>query len=251
MPHDHAQLFSDRTRLPAWRYLQAKRAVSSGRILVASRVDALTAKLASYLREESECPNEAVRRRIQRKYNPLAAAVEMYRDGLGASSCYIESLILAREPTSEIAKRMAVSPEVIACYRSCFFSVGAHLDDREYILRCAIWSRQRCRADFARRQAAMKLIAYCCGADALNVFLLSNDATHREKWQAPAALMEQIAAIADWNLVLDFAHSQENGAQRNFTIVREYWEQIINRATANRASANPTNMLERMAQRMS
>jgi hypothetical protein len=235
---------------PAWRYLLASQTVSNGQVLFAHQADEPTRQLANFLRKEHLCTNAAGRNRHHRRYPEISTALGIHRDRSGGLACWLQALILAREPTQYIAERSGISREAVESYRTGFFSIGDRIDDVNYIVDVAIKpSLDRTRSDNQMRHSAVKLFAYFCGTQVVENLFTTGRTSPREQWRTPRAVLTQLSLMSDVTVIADAALGIHERMRNSPERYQQWVNDVLKRIEALSNVSRPRNMMERSVER--
>jgi hypothetical protein len=122
--------------------------------------------LLRYLRLRSLNVSRTVWSRWRDEHRGLAEAIELRERRLPLVAL-VESHLLARTPSEAMSERLGLSAATIDAYHDACFDVRDRLDRPDLIISTAIIGPQLGRTAQGRTDAALKLLGYLAGDDAL------------------------------------------------------------------------------------
>lgn len=156
-------------RAPNWRHQQAGADALNGRFRLPAEADVSLRALTDCLQSLRAAENESQRSALLRlpHCRDFRIPLELFENR--EMGCRIESLVLAGQCDSKIAKQVKLDVNAVALYITLFFDVRELVCNPHYVVSSAIQPEASVGIpDTARRRVAMKAAAYFCGPQALN-----------------------------------------------------------------------------------
>ena len=122
-------------RPPDWRFRRARNLVENGRYYSTKRDDTQTGIALRYLRARRQY--EDCLFRLRSLFPGLHAAYGIRQTG-GLPECELQSRILARQATPEIASATLLDSSTVDSYKSVFFDISARLESTAYVTHVVI-----------------------------------------------------------------------------------------------------------------
>ncbi|MFO0881546.1 MAG: hypothetical protein U0840_29960 [Gemmataceae bacterium] len=118
-------------RPPAWRWERAQQLVAQQQRASRHRDDEPTCRAVRFLRRLERCNSEQERQKLAIAEPAMAAALRLHSQARPLLE--VKARILARQTNRAIARSLAVTPEVIGCFRVLFFDVADRLEAPYYV----------------------------------------------------------------------------------------------------------------------
>ena len=153
---------------PDWRWNRAWSLVRHHRYVSKKRDDAQTGDAVRFLRRLIKQPQNC--EQLADDFPNLLAAHEI-RTGHRDHSLELESRLLARQSSSEIAERLSISAGAVDAYVSTFFDIRSRLNAKSYIVKKIIGMDSGLGSHPLTLEELAKQVAYFAGSDVLDVVL--------------------------------------------------------------------------------
>lgn len=203
-------------RSPAYRYDTARAAADRGRALHPQDADLKTRELARHLNQELLAATHSEQQALARRHPHVSAALALHREPERGTASLVEALILAREELAPVARRSGVPINVVKVYADFFLSLGADLDAPAYVLDQVIRPElRRGNPAVARRNAALKFVAYFCGAAGLDELFGVGRVRFTELWRPLPDVARRVALARDVEVLVDAALADMTGSGAN------------------------------------
>jgi hypothetical protein len=179
-------------RPPDYRCKCALAAAAAGRLLLPASHGADACELAlQFARALGDCGSPPPGWVASKRSKRVAAAWALASDKNRTTTVRLEALTLAAVAEIDIAERLQMELGLVQTYEDLFFEVRQRLHDWAFIHAAAIEPELSMgTVQNRKRRAAMKLVAYHCGADAFDdIYGGPCDAQH--KWVEPSRFLKQ------------------------------------------------------------
>lgn len=162
-----ASIASSPWRRPDWRYGRALELCRSGHGASRRHDDPLVHRLVQYYRLRRHAGNRAFAAQPDEDLQAVAAAIELRECAPPLQQTLVEAYLLSGAAPRKISRRLGLPPAVIDGYHDLCFDVRSRLRHSELIIAVAILDSPSGRDSRPRRHAAIKLLAYLAGPEAL------------------------------------------------------------------------------------